>query len=185
MRKATVARTKTGGMATLEGDARVTDGIRVSDTGQIRWNPSDPKGAWLSLNAPAVRFLIGHLGGRSFEVGDARVTALDRPWPQDVPAYACISLVALDGKPLATSQRILLAASARTENTGMPWNEDRTGFTSDNWGRRPTRSEAVPLDVVVPGRPVRVWRLTADGHKAEELAMKNHVFRLRPEHRTL
>jgi hypothetical protein len=137
------------------------------------------------LDAPAVRFLIGHLGGRSFDVGDVRVAVLDRPWPRDVPAYACISLVALDEKPLATSQRVLLAASARTENTGMPWNEDRTGFTSDEWGQRPTLSEAVPLELIVPGSPVRAWRVTPDGRKAEELPMENQVLKLRPEHRTL
>jgi hypothetical protein len=137
------------------------------------------------LDAPAVRYLIGHLGGRSFDVGDVRVAVLDRPWPRDVPAYACISLVALDEKPLATSQCVLLAASARTENTEMPWNEDRTGFTSDDWGQRPTLSEAVPLDLIAPGSPVRAWRVTPDGRKAEELPMENQVLKLRAEHRTL
>ncbi len=185
MRKATVALSEAGNEPTLQGDASVPDGIRTSDTGQIRWNPSDPKGAWFSLNAPAVRLLIGHLGGRCLDVGDVRVSVLDRPWPRDVPAYACISLVALDEKPLATSQRVLLAASARTENAGLPWNEDRTGFTSDDWGQRPTLSEAVPLDLIVPGNPVRAWRVTPDGRKAEELAMENGVLRLRPEHQTL
>ena len=184
-RKATVVLSKAGSKTALQGGAGVPEGTRVSDTGQIRWNPSDPKGAWFSLNAPSVRFLIGHLGGRSFELGDVRVNVLDRTWPRDVPAYACISLVALDEKPLETSQRILLAASARTENTGVPWNEDRTGFTSDDWGRRPTLSEAVPLDLTVPGSPVRAWRVTPDGRKAEELATESRIFRLRPEHRTL
>ncbi len=67
----------------------------------------------------------------------------------------------------------------------MPWNEDRTGFTSDDWGQSPTLSEAVPLDLTVPGSPVRAWRVTPAGRKAEELAMEDNVVRLRPEHRTL
>jgi hypothetical protein len=137
------------------------------------------------LNAPAVRFLIGHVGGRVFEVGDVQVTVLDRPWPRDVPAYACISLVALDAKPLTASQRILLATSARTENTGMPWKEDRTGFTSGDWGQSPTLSEAVPLDLVLPGSPVRAWRVTPAGRKAEELFIEDNVVQLRSEHHTL
>ena len=185
LRKTTVALAEAGGKATLRGDATAPQRIRASNTGQIRWHPSDPDGAWFSLDAPAVRFLIGHLGGRSFEAGDVRITVLDRPWPRAVPAYACISLVALDGKPLSASQRILLAASARTENTGMPWNEDRTGFTSGDWGQSPTLSEAVPMDLTVPGTPVQAWRVTPAGRKAEELPMDNGVLQLRSDHRTL
>jgi hypothetical protein len=185
LRKATVALSEAETKATLRGDATTPHGIRTSDTGQIRWHPTDPDGAWFSLNAPAVRFLIGHVGGRAFEVGDVQVTVLDRPWPRDVPAYACISLVALDAKPLTASQRILLATSARTENTGMPWKEDRTGFTSGDWGKSPTLSEAVPLDLTLPGSPVRAWRVTPAGRKAEELAIENNVVQLRSEHQTL
>ena len=129
--------------------------------------------------------LIGHLGGREFEVGDAKLSILDRPWPRDIPAYACISLVALDSKPLATSKQILLAASARTENTAMPWNEDRTGFTSNDWGDSPTLSEAVPLDLTLPGPPVQAWRVTPAGQKAAQLPTNRNSFQLRPHHKTL
>ncbi|TWT84900.1 Cellulase (glycosyl hydrolase family 5) [Planctomycetes bacterium CA13] len=184
-RKVTVDLVQSGEDATLSGDASVSPGVRLSDTNQIRWNPNDPDGSWFSLDAPAVRFLIGHVGGRTFDVGDVQFAVHDRDWPGDVPAYACISLVALDGKPLAESQRMLLAASARCENSEMPWNEDRTGFTSNNWGQSPTVSEGVPLDLTVPGGPVRAWRLTADARKAEELPLNNGIMQLRPEHETL
>ncbi|TWU31337.1 beta-galactosidase [Novipirellula artificiosorum] len=185
LRKATVDLVNSGDDAVLSGNTTVSAGLRVADTNQIRWYPNDPDGAWFSLEAPAVRLLIGHVGGRTFEVGDVQVAVLDRPWPRDVPAYACISLVALDAKPLAESQEILLAASARTENAGMPWNEERTGFTSNDWGQSPTLSEGVPLDLTVPGTPVRAWRLAADGRKTEELAIRNGAVSLRPEHQTL
>ncbi|MCH5376328.1 MAG: glycoside hydrolase family 5 protein, partial [Planctomycetes bacterium] len=77
LRKATVALSAAGSKASLQGDASAAEEIRVSDTGHLRWYPNDPDGAWFSLDAPAVRFLIGHVGGRSFEVGDVRVTVLD------------------------------------------------------------------------------------------------------------
>ena len=67
----------------------------------------------------------------------------------------------------------------------MPWNRDRTGFTSGDWGQSPTLSEAVPLDLTVPGSSARAWRVTPAGRKAEELAMDSGNLRLRSEHRTL
>ena len=185
LRKATVKLSPTGTQPTLEGDASVPNGVRVSDTKEIRWNPTDPQGAWFSLNAPSVRFLIGHVGGRSFDVGDVHVDVHRRPWPRKLPAYACISLAALDKQPLATSRRILLAASARTENAEMPWNDDRTGFDVDKWGNSPTLSEAVPLDLQVPGGSVRAWQVTPEGRQGKEIALDGNVLRLRPEHRTL
>ena len=185
LRKTTVTLTQTDGNETLQGDTTVPEALRTSDTKQIRWFPTDPDGPWLSLEAPAVRFLIGHLGGRTFNVGDAKLSILDRPWPRDIPAYACISLVALDSKPLETSKQILLAASARTENTAMPWNDDRTGFTSNEWGDSPTLSEAVPLDLTLPGPPVQAWRITPIGQKAEQLPINRNTLQLRHHHKTL
>ncbi|MBT4814891.1 MAG: cellulase family glycosylhydrolase [Lentisphaerae bacterium] len=185
LRKTTVALLDGEANAAIRGNATVPDGIRTSDTSEISWHPGDPDGAWFSLNAPSVRFLIGHVGGRSFDLGDSTVSVMARPWPKNVPAYACISLAGLDGKPLTASRRILLAASARTENTGMPWNDDRTGFKPGGWGTSPTLSEAVPLDVTVPGSAVRAWRVTAEGRQGEELTMENGMLRLRSEHQTL
>jgi hypothetical protein len=185
LRKATVALAAAGETPVIRGDTGLPEGVRVSATGQLRWQPADPGGAWFSLNAPAVRFLIGHLGGRSFDVGDVTLRVLERPWPHDVPAYACVSLAALDGRPLAASSRMLLAASARTENSNMPWNEDRTSLRGDAWGERPTLSEAVPLDVRLPGADIRAWRLDPAGRREAELLIERNTLQLRSEHGTL
>lgn len=153
----------------VQGAFPIAPGVRRRDDGMLAWYPEDPDGAWLSYAAPAVRLLVGHVAGRSFDVGDVRLAVAARPWPRSLPAYACITLTALDGLPAATSRRLLLAASARTENLGMAWNAERTSLVgADGWGRGPTRSEVVPLRLDVPGRPVTVTALDAEGRPCGE-----------------
>lgn len=110
------------------GDDVKGEGLRQSQDGRLRWYPDDPKGAWLAFDAPEVKVLVGHVGGRRFDIGGVTVTVDARPWPGDLSAYACVSIVALDGKPLADSKRMLLAASSRTENRNMRWIEARTAL---------------------------------------------------------
>ncbi len=154
--------------------------------GAVRWHPSDKRGAWFSVNAPAVRLLIGHVGGRTFKLGDASVAVSARPWPRDLPAYACISLVALDGKPVAHSAQLLLAASARTENPNMAWNEERTSLVGKKaWGEGTPVSEAVPLTLTVPGRPVVAQALGADGRIRHRIRTDGNTITLREDDRTL
>lgn len=160
------------------GEGTVSGPVLSDRSGMVSWEPECPEGAWFSLNAPAVRFLIGHVGGRAFEVGDAHFAVDPRPWPGDKAAYACISLVALDGLPIRDSRRMLLAASARTENRDMKWNETRTSLEQNGWGEGPTLSESVPLTLNLPGEPVTLIRLDANGHEDGILGRERREVRL-------
>ena len=171
--------------ARLSGELSVPAGERLSDTGQLRWHPEDPRGAWFALDAPSVKFLIGHVGGRSLRVGDVVFDLAERPWPRELPAYACVSLVALDELPIASSKRLLLAASARTENSNLQWDEERTSFPVNDWGVRPTLSESVPLTVTLPGASVRAVALDPSGMPAAALQVDGTSVKLCSEDRTL
>ena len=154
--------------------------------GPIAWNPGDDRGPWFRLNVPSVRLLVGHLGGRTMTVGDVSFSIAERPWPRGLPAYACVSLTALDGRPVAESQRLLLAASARTENVSMLWNQDRTSLVGKGaWGGDHTLSEAVPLDLSLPGAPFRATALDAEGRPAKPVQVQGRDLRLRAEDQTL
>lgn len=167
------------------GDGAVQTGVRSSDGGAMRWFPDDPAGPWFSLNAPSVRFLVGHVGGRAFEVGDVRFEIASRPWPRELPAYACVSLVSIDRKPIAESKRLLLAASARTEGQSMPWDQARTSLPAGKWGTAPSISEAVPLDLTLPGPGGNATALDATGRPAGCLKTVGRTITLRAEDRTL
>lgn len=160
------------------------EGIQAA--GPVRWFPTDPAGPWFSLNVPSVRLLIGHVGGRTFPVGDTAFSVADRPWPRDLPAYACISLTALDGLPVAESRRLLLAASARTENHSMAWNADRTSVQGkDAWGQGPTLSEGVPLLLTLPGKAFTAHALDPLGQLGKAIQVTGSQLHLRAEDQTL
>jgi hypothetical protein len=172
------------------GEPEVLDPMQLPEggcsDGPVTWFPKDEKGPWLSLNVPSVRLLIGHVGGRQFKVGDIGLAVAKRPWPGDLPAYACISLTALDDQPVAQSRRLLLAASARTENTNMQWNEDRTSLVGkDAWGGNSTVSEAVPLTLDLPGAAYRATALDAQGRPGKPVQVDGNRLQLRAEDQTL
>ena len=128
LRRVEVTLTDQGDAVTWKRDDVAAEGLRQSKDGRVRWHPDDPQGAWLAFDSAQVKVLVGHVGGRRFDIGNAAIAVDARPWPGDQPAYACVSLAALDGKPLTQSKRMLLAASARTENQNMRWNETRTAL---------------------------------------------------------
>lgn len=186
MRKVTLVLDEQAEVPAYRGPHQVSADQRASDCGAVRWSPADPKGAWCSLNAPGARLLIGHVAGRSFSVGDVNLDVIERPWPGELPAYACISLVALDGEPIATSRRMILVSSARTENQKMGWNNDRTSLASEEgWGVGPTVSEAVPIKLHLPGRAVQAYALDAKGQRSGQLRTSGSTVELRAEDKTL
>ena len=155
-RRVELALTEQGEGITWRGDDIAPTGVRESRDGRVRWCPEDPKGPWLALDASKAKLLVGHVGGRRFDIGDVAVTVDARPWPDDGPAYACVSLVALDDKPLDVSTRMLLAASARTENQNMRWNDARTSVLKMGGEEATAAAKALshPGDLVYDNRDI-------------------------------
>jgi hypothetical protein len=79
--------------------------------------------------------------------------------------FAAVTLSALDDRPLVRSGRLLLTAGARVANSGMRWNEDRTGLVE--WGGAPTVIEPVRGRVALrglePAKRVEVRALGSGG----------------------
>jgi hypothetical protein len=157
--------------------------VRTADTGEIVWDVTDPAGATYLVKAPAARAAVGFIGGYNVALGDVTLTVEkgDNPW-------AAVALVALDGKPIAESRRMLLSAARRVENTDMQWNEKRTSV-SNKWGTEPTMAEAVVADIELPGavtiQPLDgAGRLTGAPRPAEKRGDRCRL-RISAEDRTL
>ncbi len=155
----------------------------ASPDGRVVWDASDAKRAHVVVNTPATRAVWGLVGGRSFDLGGVRlaVGAVERD-------YATVVLTSLDGKPIETAQRVLLAAVGSVANRGMNWNATRTSVGKD-WGTGPAEVNGIAASITLPRRGARVFALDGRGERLGEVSALDGAagtrFQFGPEHRTL
>jgi hypothetical protein len=111
----------------------------VSDTGELRWYRSEQGKGLVTIEAERTQALIGFVKDNNQEVKNISVRAEND--------FCSIIVTSLDAEPIARSQSLLLAATARSANQGMVWNEKRTSLT--DWGSAPTVIEPVKASVTV------------------------------------
>ncbi|WP_420146355.1 hypothetical protein [Sphingobium sp.] len=112
----------------------------LSDTGELRWR-TDASGGTISIDAARSQALVGFV--RAAKVATTHLSA-------DIANdFAAISLSSLDGKPVRTSDHLLLTATAKAGNSGQVW-DDRHAML-DVWGTAPTWIE-----------PVKGWLMLRD-----------------------
>jgi hypothetical protein len=98
-------------------------------TPALRWDAA--KGL-ATATAPGLRMALGKTSRQTFVLGD--VTFHIRDNEGDPQAH--VILVSLDGLPVASSKRMLLAALRRAENQDMGWNQERNSVGT-KWGHGP------------------------------------------------
>jgi hypothetical protein len=130
--------------------------------GGIDWNAAEAR---FTVDTPSLRMATGKIAGTTLTLGDVGMTVGDLP-----RGDASLALVSLDGRSIADSKQMLLVSVARVENTGMKWNDTRTGLTS--WGHGPALAEYVPLTVTLPGAAWRAERLDPTGAPAAEIPVE-------------
>ncbi|QOR70523.1 hypothetical protein IM660_18345 [Ruania alkalisoli] len=108
-------------------------GPYLADTGELGWFVEDERGGLVTIDTDRTQALVG------FVTAHARTT---RHLAAEVANEFCaLTLSALDDRPIARSERLLLTACARIENTGTRWNARRTLW--ETWGESPTLIEPV------------------------------------------
>ena len=89
--------------------------------------------------------------------------------------FCSITLTTLDGKPISEAAELLLVATARSANTGMKWNDERT--TLLDWGSAPMVIEPVAGTVVLrdlkPFEKVEVMALDGAGQALDGAVQAN------------
>ena len=147
------------------------------------WDATDRDQAYVSVNTPATRAVWGLIGGRSFDLGGLRfkLGELERN-------YAALVVTSMDGKPLESSSRMLLAAVGSSENRNMQWNATRTSV-GNQWGSGPAHVNGITADVQLAFRVDRVQSLDGRGHPQGEVkvtaAGDSSRFCIGPAHQTL
>lgn len=160
----------------------------VSDTGQLRWNLSEPGAGYFTVDTPASKLFTGFVRGRTFQLGDVTLqigaTRLD---------WATVSLVAIDGKGFDRPGRLLLAATGLVQNTDAKLRKlDGEKVTLDNqWGKAPLLCEGIPAQLTLPvaAPRVRIYPLDEAGNRGPALPATSQdgkaLVTLSPQHKTV
>ena len=150
---------------------------------RVVWDATDGERAHVIVNTPATRAAWGMIGGQHFDLGGVQLAlgAVDRN-------YAVLVLTSMDGQPIETAKRALLAAVSSASNRGMTWNETRTSV-GNQWGTGPTQVNAVPAEITLPRNGARMFALDGTGKRMREVKGEDGPtrarFKLGPEYRTL
>jgi hypothetical protein len=112
-----------------------------SDTGELAWHSPGKRQGLVTVQTDRSQALIGFLR-QEHEPLKNLAAAVENE-------FCAIILTSLDDRPIARADRLLLVTTARSANTGMKWNDDRTSLT--DWGTGPTIIEPVRGHVTLKG----------------------------------
>ncbi len=161
----------------------------VSDTGQLRWDVSEPGAGYFIADTPACKLFTGFVRGRSFDLGggvrlSVGSTKLD---------WVTVSVTAIDGHSIGEPGRLLIAATGYQQNTG--WQLEELGKNRitlrRRWGTDPVLCEGVPAEITlpVPAQRVRFWALDEAGNRKQTAGVEDRegraLLELSPRFQTL
>lgn len=129
---------------------------KSATTAAWTWNAEG--GIWV-LHTPAARAWSGKVGGQEIPAGDAVCKFHDLPAPAPV---GTVTIVSLDGKPLAESKKALVTSMRRSENDGPEWNEKRDSVNA-KWGDGAAGVIGLRATLTLPGSGWNVTRLDSAG----------------------
>ncbi|MBK8475766.1 MAG: carbohydrate binding domain-containing protein [Opitutaceae bacterium] len=151
--------------------ARPPGPVYVSDTGELRWDSTDPAAGFFTVNTPLTKAFSGFGSGLRQELGGVAIT----PGTNRLD-WCTIGVTLLEGDGFSSTKagRALIVATGQYANTGWLWrDETHTNLTS--WGDKPFLAEIVSgeVELPVPASRVKVWALSGAGTRGEELPVTN------------
>jgi hypothetical protein len=123
--------------------------VLYSSHPKLAWSVENGKGIYTGRGQRASVY-TGH-ATRFAESTDGKISIVG-------PDFVAVTVTALDNEPLDQSEKILITACGRCENTGMKFSEDRR-TVGRNWGGPPVRIEPVEGTLVLNG----IWTCQALG----------------------
>jgi hypothetical protein len=142
----------------LQGNVTVQP--RAETSPQLSWFVEEGKGLYAAAGRNAV-VVVGH--AQHFDLGTRGRIKLD------APGFVSLTLTALDDKALEASDRILITACGRCQNTGMVFGEDRQ-TVGRQWGRAPVLIEPVTGTVGLSDAQWQGWSLSPDGTRKQRIS---------------
>jgi len=141
----------------------------------LHWSTKDGKGFYAAV-WPDASVYTGH--AERFEEGsDGQISIAE-------PEFAAVTVTALDKEPVIVSDKLLLVACGRCENTGMEFSRDRQ-TVGRNWGGPPVQIEAVTGTVALPQGQWKCEALGPDAMPKQEVPVVDGAAKLSPKYRTM
>lgn len=169
---------------TSTGPSVTRSSEKLSPNSQVRWEGSKDNKPLYTVTAPSVHVAVGHLSGRTVTLSDTEI----KVGPSST-GFAAAALVAVDGKSIPASKRLLFSLVGRSENADWKWREDGKMLTS--WGGNPKIVEGIScaLSFRSDTPRARVFALDGAGNRTRELQATSTdgrvAFTLLPEHRAM
>ena len=107
--------------------------VFISDTGELAWHRGGKNQGLVTIQTDRSQGFIGFVRHAPEPLKNLAATVENE--------FCSIVLTSLEDKPISQASRLLLAATARSANTGMKWNDKRTSLV--DWGTEPTVIEPV------------------------------------------
>lgn len=147
------------------------NGPIASDTGELVWYHSQREKGLVTLETERSQALIGFVKDNNKVLKNLYATVEND--------FCAIILTSLDAEPISSSERLLLVTTARSANSGMTWNEDRTSLS--DWGDAPTVIESVKGKVTLrnlePSQRIEIIPLDGAGKPLGDPVTANNVKR--------
>jgi hypothetical protein len=129
----------------------------VSDTGELTWYFSGQEKGLVTVETEKSQALIGYLKHHNKALRNLSLRVENE--------FCSIILTSLDGRPISSSHCLLLVTTARSANSQMAWNKERTSLS--DWGSSPTLIEPVKGKIILrnlkPAQRIEVIPLNGAG----------------------
>ena len=133
----------------------------VCDTKELSWHHGSKGRGLVTIETERSQALIGFVRDNRQRLKNVSAEVENE--------FCSVILTSLDGRAICASGRLLLAATARSANAGMKWNDKRTSLV--DWGSEPSLIEPVRGRVTLrnlePAKNIEVIALNGAGKALE------------------
>lgn len=128
---------------------------------ELTWFVEEGKGLYAAAGKGAA-VVVGH--ARYFDLGTGGRIRLAGP------EFVSLTITSLDDRPLQESDKILITACGRCENTGMVFSKERR-TVGRQWGRAPVLIEPVTGTVILSDDEWEGWSLNPNGKRKQKTSV--------------
>lgn len=142
------------GLGMKKGDAL------ISSTGELSFNP---EAGVFTIDTAKAKAFIGFTGGSRIDLEGASLKADTK--------FSSVIMAAVDGRPVAESGRLLVAAAARCEPSGWVWSSEMNN-KPESFGKPPMRAEPVKGLLTIKSQQagsLKAYSLSPEGRRLAEV----------------